>query len=121
MLLLANGRHLGSGMLLFVIVGILLFLRTGLANATMPIQQEVQMVIVDKDLRPAFTGVVQIAFAVVGIIDGLFTEFYLFNTRDGYANAYYIAAVIYIIASVLLLVFCAKKYNRILESSHEQD
>lgn len=118
MLLLANGRHLGSGMFLFVIVGILLFLRTGLANATMPIQQEVQMVIVDKDLRPAFTGVVQIAYAVVGIIDGLFTEFYLFNTQDGYANAYYIAAVIYVIASVLLLVFFAKKYNRILENSH---
>lgn len=71
MLLLANGRHLGSSMFLFVIVGILLFLRTGLANATMPIQQEVQMVIVDKDLHPAFTGVVQIAYAVVGIIDGL--------------------------------------------------
>lgn len=121
MLLLANGRHLGSGMFLFVIVGILLFLRTGLANATMPIQQEVQMVIVDKDLRPAFTGVVQIAYAIVGIVDGLFTEFYLFNTQDGYANAYYIAAVIYVIASVLLLVFFAKKYNRILEKSHTEE
>lgn len=121
MLLLANGRHLGSGMFLFVIVGILLFLRTGLANATMPIQQEVQMVIVDKDLRPAFTGVVQIAYAVVGAIDGLFTGLYLFNTTDGYANAYYIAAVIYVIASVLLLINFAKKYNRILESSHEQE
>ena len=115
MLLLANGRRLGSGSVLFVIVGILLFLRTGLANATMPIQQEVQMVIVDKDLRPAFTGVVQIAYAVVGVIDGLFTEFYLFNTPDSYANAYYIAAVIYVIASVFLLVFFAKKYNRILD------
>ena len=115
MLLLANGRRLGSGSVLFVIVGILLFLRTGLANATMPIQQEVQMVIVDKDLRPAFTGVVQVAYAVVGVIDGLFTEFYLFNTPNGYANAYYIAAVIYVIASVLLLVFFAKKYNRILD------
>ena len=121
MLLLANGRHLRSGMFLFVIVGILLFLRTGLANATMPIQQEVQMVIVDKDLRPAFTGVVQIAYAVVGVIDGLFTGLYLFNTTDGYANAYYIAAVIYVIASVLLLINFAKKYNRILESSHEQE
>lgn len=115
MLLLANGRRLGSGMALFVVVGILLFLRTGLANATMPIQQEVQMVIVDKDLRPAFTGVVQVAYAIVGVIDGLFTEFYLFKTQNGYANAYYIAAVIYVIASVLLLVFFAKKYNRILD------
>ena len=121
MLLLANGRRLGSGTVLFVIVGLLLFLRTGLANATMPIQQEVQMVIVDKDLRPAFTGVVQIAYAVVGVIDGLFTEFYLFTTQDGYANAYYIAAVIYVIASVLLLVFFAKKYNRILDTANAQD
>lgn len=121
MLLLANGRRLGSGVALFVIVGILLFLRTGLANATMPIQQEVQMVIVEKDLRPAFTGVVQIAYAVVGIIDGIFTGVYLFNTTDGYGNAYYIAAVIYVIASVLLLLNFAKKYNRILENSHEQE
>lgn len=121
MLLLANGRHLGSGMFLFVLVGILLFLRTLLANATMPIQQEVQMVIVEKDLRPAFTSVVQIAYAVVGVIDGLFTGLYLFNTTDGYANAYYIAAVIYVIASILLLVNFAKKYNRILENSHEAE
>ena len=121
MLLLANGRHLGSGMFLFVLVGILLFLRTLLANATMPIQQEVQMVIVEKDLRPAFTAVVQIAYAVVGVIDGLFTGLYLFNTTDGYANAYYIAAVIYVIASILLLVNFAKKYNRILENSHEAE
>lgn len=58
-----------------------------------------------------------IAYAIVGVgvIDGLFTEFYLFNTPNGYANAYYIAAVIYVIASVLLLVFFAKKYNRILD------
>lgn len=121
MLLLANGRKLGMGVSLFFIVGVLLSLRTFLANATMPIQQEVQMVIVEKDLRPAFTAVVQIAYAVVGVIDGLFTGFYLFKNINGYATAYYIAAVIYVIASCLLLWKFAKKYNRILESSHQQD
>nr|WP_232786123.1 hypothetical protein [Lactobacillus crispatus] len=45
----------------------------------------------------------------------------MFNTQDGYANAYYIAAVIYVIASVLLLVFFAKKYNRILDAANAQD
>ena len=59
--------------------------------------------------------IIMIAYAVVGVIDGLFTEFYLFNTPNGYANAYYIATVIYVIASVLLLVFFAKKHNRILD------
>ena len=58
---------------------------------------------------------IMIAYVIVGVIDGLFTEFYLFNTPNGYANAYYIATVIYVIASVLLLVLFAKKHNRILD------
>jgi hypothetical protein len=76
MLLMANGRYFGQGIVLFVIIGIFVFTRTGLANPTMPIQQEVQMVIVDKDLRPAFTGVVQVAYAIVGLADGVFTVFF---------------------------------------------
>ena len=64
--------------------------------------------------------IIMIAYAIVGVIDGLFTEFYLFNTPNGYANAYYIAAVIYVIASVLLLVFFAKKYNRILDDENKK-
>ena len=112
MFLMANGRHFGTGITLFVVVGVLLFLRSGLANATMPIQQEVQMIIVDKDMRPAFTAVVQIAYAVIGIIDGLFTAFYLLK---GYANAYYIATALYVVVSILLIVMFAKQYNWILD------
>ena len=115
MFLMANGRHFGTGITLFVIVGVLLFLRSGLANATMPIQQEVQMIIVDKDMRPAFTGVVQIAYSVIGIIDGLFTAFYLLKTPAGYANAYYIATALYVVVSILLIVMFAKQYNWILD------
>ena len=115
MFLMANGRHFGTGITVFVIVGVLLFLRSGLANATMPIQQEVQMIIVDKDMRPAFTAVVQIAYAVIGIIDGLFTAFYLLKTPAGYANAYYIATALYVVVSILLIVMFAKQYNWILD------
>lgn len=120
MLLMANGRYFGQGLSLALIIGSLVFLRTGLANATMPIQQEVQMVIVDKDLRPAFTGVVQIAYAVVGLLDGIFTVFF-YKLPNGMANAYYIAAVIYVLASVLLLVGFGKKYNHILRDSHQAE
>lgn len=115
MFLMANGRHFGTGITLFVVVGVLLFLRSGLANATMPIQQEVQMIIVDKDMRPAFTAVVQIAYAVIGIIDGLFTAFYLLKTPAGYANAYYIATALYVVVSILLIAMFAKQYNWILD------
>lgn len=114
MFLMANGRNFGTGVTLFITVGVLLFLRSGLANATMPIQQEVQMVIVDKDMRPAFTAVVQIAYAAIGIVDGLFTEFYLLRKPIGYSYAYYIATALYIIVSIILLVVFTKKYNWIL-------
>lgn len=120
MLLMANGRYFGQGIVLFVIIGILVFTRTGLANATMPIQQEVQMVIVDKDLRPAFTGVVQVAYAIVGLADGVFTVFF-YKLPNGMAYAYYIAAVIYVLASILLLAGFGKKYNRILRDSHQAE
>ena len=90
MLVMANAKMLGTGAALFAVVGTILFFRSGLANASMPVQQEVQMILVDKDMRPAFSAVIEIVLSVVGVIDGLFTEFYLLKTQQGYANAYII-------------------------------
>ena len=120
MFMMANGRNFGTGVTLFITVGVLLFLRSGLANATMPIQQEIQMVIVDKDMRPAFTAVVQIAYAVIGIVDGLFTEFYLLRKPIGYSYAYYIATALYVILSLVLLFGFTKKYNWILNAKKDK-
>ncbi len=120
MFMMANGRNFGTGVTLFITVGVLLFLRSGLANATMPIQQEIQMVIVDKDMRPAFTAVVQIAYAVIGIVDGLFTEFYLLRKPVGYSYAYYIATALYVILSLVLLFGFTKKYNWILNAKKDK-
>lgn len=121
MLVMANAKMLGTGVALFVVVGTILFFRSGLANASMPIQQEVQMILVDKDLRPAFSAVIEVALSVVGVIDGLFTEFYLLKTQQGYANAYIIAAALYIVSGIVLIVVFAKKYNRILRDSHASE
>ena len=85
------------------------------ASVTANQYRRTQMIIVDKDMRPAFTAVVQIAYAVIGIIDGLFTAFYLLKTPAGYANAYYIATALYVVVSILLIVMFAKQYNWILD------
>lgn len=87
----------------------------------MPVQQEVQMILVDKDMRPAFSAVIEIALSFVGVIDGLFTEFYLLKTQQGYANAYIIAAALYIVSGIVLILVFAKKYNRILRDSHASE
>ena len=121
MLVMANAKILGTGAALFAVVGTILFFRSGLANASMPVQQEVQMILVDKDMRPAFSAVIEIALSVVGVIDGLFTEFYLLKTQQGYANAYIIAAALYIVSGIVLILVFAKKYNRILRDSHASE
>lgn len=121
MLVMANAKMLGTGAVLFGVVGTILFFRSGLANASMPVQQEVQMILVDKDLRPAFSAVIEVALSVVGVIDGLFTEFYLLKTQQGYANAYIIAAALYIVSGIVLIIVFAKKYNRILRDSHASE
>ena len=121
MLVMANAKMLGTGAALFAVVGTILFFRSGLANASMPVQQEVQMILVDKDMRPAFSAVIEIALSVVSVIDGLFTEFYLLKTQQGYANAYIIAAALYIVSGIVLILVFAKKYNRILRDSHASE
>src|SRR5699024_12783822 len=100
MLVMANAKMLGTGAALFAVVGTILFFRSGLANASMPVQQEVQMILVDKDMRPAFSVVIEIALSVVGVIDGLFTVFYLLKTQLVYAITYIIVAVLYIVSCI---------------------
>lgn len=121
MILMANGRSFGTGAVLAVVIGTILFLRSGIANASMPIQQELQMIFVDKDLRPAFSSLLTLISAGVGIINGLFTQFYLLKTMAGYAHGYYIAAVLYVIGAILLLTFFKKKYNHSMENSSEEN
>lgn len=113
MLILGIGTGLGTGSSLVMTVMVVYFFRSGIANATMPIQNTLQMAIVDKDLRPALTALVQILMMAVSFIDGLFTEFYLFKTLRGYATAYYIASALYIIGSLILIIFLFKQFNDI--------
>ena len=113
MLIMGMGRALGTGMTLIVVVTITYFLRSGIANAGMPVQNTLQMFLVNKDLRPAFTSLTTLVIAAVGILDGLFTEFFLLKTQQGYATAYFIAAGMYLIGSLILIIYLKKDYNRL--------
>lgn len=118
MLLMAKGNIFGSNVA--IAIGIVLFLRSGLANASMPVQQSLQMALVPKNLRPAFSSLTTIVNAVVGIGVGLFTSLFLLKDPSGYAIAYYIAAGFYVVACILLLIL-KKKYNRIMEKESEEE
>lgn len=113
MLIMGIGHALGTGMTLIVVVTITYFLRSGIANAAMPVQNTLQMFLVNKDLRPAFTSLTTLVIAGVGILDGFFTEFYLLKTMQGYATAYFVASGLYLVGSLILIIYLKKDYNRI--------
>lgn len=120
MLMIAKGNIFGGAVV--IVIGIILFIRSGLANAAMPIQQSLQMILVTKDMRPAFSSLTTIVNAVIGILVGLFTQYVLLKNNSGYATAYYITSFFYFIASIVLLIFFTKKYNRAMtKNSDDKD
>ncbi|WP_278683164.1 MFS transporter [Paraclostridium bifermentans] len=114
MLIIANGTVFGSGMVLAV--GAALFFRSGFMNCANPIMNSLPMEFVSKNLRPAYNSLIFVAGGVTSIIAGQFTKLFLFKIPGGYSKAYYITGVIYMLASILLIVVYNKKYNR-----HGQD
>lgn len=109
MLIIGNGNRFGS--LVIPIVGAALFIRAGLANLSSPADSALSMDVVPKNLRPIFTSVVNFSSGIVSILSGHFTGNYLFLTTAGYQYAYYIAAVLYAIAGIVLYAGL-HKYNR---------
>ncbi|MDC6076034.1 MFS transporter [Limosilactobacillus reuteri] len=117
MIMLGIGNRLGTGLFLVITIIVAYFFRSGVANSAIPIQNILQMSIVDKDLRTDLTALIQIISVAVSLITGLFTEMYLFKTLQGYATAYYIASVLYLVGSLVLMIFLYKQFNRREEQS----
>lgn len=109
MLLIANGDRFGQYMV--PVVGMSLFIRAGLANLSSPADSSLSMRIVPKEMRPAYTSVVNFVAGIVSILSGAFTGKILFTSLDGYRIAYYIAAGLYLLAGFVIL-FGFRKYNR---------
>ena len=109
MLIIANGDMFGNAMV--PVVGVALFMRAGLANLCSPAESQLTMSIAPKTLRPAYTSVVNFLAGFVSILSGMFTGQILFVTQEGYKHAYYIAAVLYACAA-LIMFFGLRKYNR---------
>ena len=109
MLIIANGNWFGSAMV--PMVGIALFMRAGLANLGSPAESALTMSIMPKQLRPAYTSVVNFLAGLISIASGNFTGKILFQTQEGYRTAYYIAACLYLLAA-FILIFGLRKYNR---------
>lgn len=110
MLIIANGNLFGKYMV--PAVGIALFFRCGLMNLGYPIDSSLPMELVSKELRPAYSSLIFIISGLASIISGWYTQKFLFISQSGYKTAYYVAAAIYLVASIMLFLIFFKKYNR---------
>ena len=109
MLIIANGDHFGNYMV--PAVGIALFMRAGFANLGAPADCALSMSIMKKELRPAYTSLINFAASIASITSGIFTGSILFREQEGYRQAYYIAAVLYLVAATFIFMGL-RKYNR---------
>lgn len=115
MLLIAQGDRFGNNMVW--VVGISLFMRAGLMNLSSPIDSSFSMEIVEPELRPIYASIINFIAGIASIVSGYYTGKYLFINLEGYREAYYIAAGIYGVAS-LIFILNFMKYNRV--SSEEE-
>ena len=113
MLVIANGNLFGRAMV--PMVGMALFMRAGLANLGSPAESALTMSIMPRQLRPAYTSLVNFLAGFISIVSGNFTGEILFRTQEGYRTAYYIAASLYVLAA-LILIFGLRKYNHRTEA-----
>lgn len=109
MLIIANGDRFGRFMI--PVVGVALFMRSGLINLSSPVDSSLSMELVSRDLRPVYASAINFIASLASIASGHFTGKVLFVTQEGYRTAYYVAAVIYTIACTLLLVGL-RRFNR---------
>lgn len=110
MIIIANGNKFG--VLMIPVVGISLFIRCGLANLGGPIDSSLPMEIVEKDVRPAMSSIVNIVAGLMSIVAGKYTGTYLFLDQSGYKTGYYIAACLYVVGSIILMMIFMKNYNK---------
>ena len=118
MLVIVNSDQFGSSM-----VGVLtfaFFMRSGLMNLAMPVMYNLPLEFVDEDKRAPLAGL-QALFSsgtrtLSSFIAGYVMMIPTFNVGrfilNGYRIPYYIAGVLYAIASVILIKSFVKKYNR---------
>ncbi len=119
MLIMANGLMFGSNIVW--VIGAVLFLRSGFANASNPIQQSLPLTFVSKNLVPAYSSFMLLFNSAVGIIAGIYSRYWLLATDAGYGQAYYITAALYTFAMLLLLVIFTKRYNRSLSAEEVKE
>ncbi|EOD00824.1 MFS transporter [Caldisalinibacter kiritimatiensis] len=125
MLIIVNSDQFGSAMIPALTIAF--FMRSGLMNLAMPVMYSLPLDFVDENQRAPLSGVMALfssgTRALSSFIAGYIMAIPAFNMGkflfDGYRIPYYVAAVLYTIATIILIKTYVKKYNKPVSKDYE--
>lgn len=100
------------GQYVVIAMCILAFLTWGCTHATHPVMDILPLKLVSKGARPLFTAIITLICAIISIISGFIAKDFLFKGSSNYEIGFFIVAISYILAGILLFVVYRKKFNR---------
>ncbi len=126
MLIIVNSDQFGSAMV--PVLTAAFFMRSGLMNLAMPVMYSLPLEFVEKEKRAPLAGIISLfssgTRALSSFIAGRIMIIPAFNVGkyllDGYRIPYYIAGILYAIATIILLKTYVKKYNRVNEDKNRE-
>ncbi|WP_291259776.1 MFS transporter, partial [Fusobacterium sp.] len=100
MIVVAEGNRFGDKSIW--IIGIALFIRTGIMNLGSPIDSSLAVEVVSEKMLPLYTGIISFITGIAGVLSGQFTGKILFNLPNGYKLGYYLGAGLYFIGALII-------------------
>lgn len=113
MLLMGFGGIFGS--YVTTAMGVIMFIRWGVTHSYHPTMSILPLTFVSKENRPILSAVITLIAGIFSIIVGIFGKMYLFKSINGYHEMFYIIAVVYTIAAILIFLTYHKEYDNFEE------
>lgn len=110
MILVAEGNRFGDSRIW--IIGVALFIRTGIMNLGSPIDSSLAVEVVNEKMVPLYTGIISFITGIAGVLSGQFTGKILFDLPNGYKLGYYLGAGLYFIGA-LIIATNFSRFNKI--------
>ncbi|WP_349764286.1 MFS transporter [Fusobacterium sp. SYSU M8D902] len=110
MILVAEGNRFGDSRIW--IIGVALFIRTGIMNLGSPIDSSLAVEVVNEKMVPLYTGIISFITGIAGVLSGQFTGKILFDQPNGYKLGYYLGAGLYFIGA-LIIATNFSRFNKI--------
>lgn len=114
MILMGIGGIFGNYIIL--VMGIIMFVRWGATHSYYPTMSILPLTFVEKENRPLLTALITLISGIFSLIIGMIGKKYIFNSINCYNKIFFIIAIIYVFAAIIIFVTYNKEYDKFDET-----